>query len=409
MICAKSELCIFDQAAPQVVIENASFEDVFPMNSIKDGSADIEFYINGSTTEYLDLNDTLLYISIKIVDGEKKALLDAADVVPSNYMIHALFKDVILTLNTTKIEGGNGTYAQKAIIETVLNYDTDNKNTILTTLGYHSSDADRKKSIEKSKILSLCSSLQLDFMDQPKYLIPGLNVHLRLKRNDNRFCLETADNKLKPQYVILDTKLMVRRVRVEASVAVGHELGLKKRNAIYPIKTKEIVAFALSKDSSSFYKEQIFGDRQLPNFILVTFQSLAAFDGDYGEKGWIFNHFDVSNISLSRNTDYRETFIQNFETGDYAASYTQSIIRNMGYLDKNMNCGITFTDFKDKYPFFTFVLSPDFDIYQSQLPRQGNLRLDIKFHKPLPKGAYVIIYGLFESELQITSNRTVLK
>ena len=155
MICAKSELCIFDQASPQVVIENASFEDVFPMNSIKDSSADIEFYINGSTTEYLDLNDTLLYISIKIVDGEKKDLLDAADVVPSNYMLHALFKDVILTLNTTKIEGGNGTYAQKAIIETVLNYDTDNKNTILTTLGYHSSDANRKKSIEKSKILSL--------------------------------------------------------------------------------------------------------------------------------------------------------------------------------------------------------------------------------------------------------------
>lgn len=408
MICGKSELCIFDRPSPQVVIDNASFEDVFPMNSIKDSKSDIEFFINGSSSEYLDLNDTLFYISIKFTDGEKKDLVEAADVKPSNYLFHSLFKDVILALNTTRIEGGNGTYAQKAIIETVLNYDTDNKNTCLTSLGYYSLEKDRKSSIAKSKTVSLCSSLQLDFLDQPKYLIPGVNVHIRIKRNEFKFCIETADNKLLPKYEILDAKLMVRRVRVDSTVTMGHEIGLKKQNAVYPIRKKETVAFALPKDSSSFYKEQIFGDRRLPNFILVTFQSLAALDGDYAQKGWSFEHFDVNFLSLSRNTDFRETYIQNFEKDDYTTSYTQSIIRNMGYLDKNINCGITLSDFKNMYPFFTFVLAPDFDLSQCQLPKQGNLRLDIKFAKPLPSGIYVIIYGVFESEIQITSNRTII-
>ena len=60
------------------------------------------------------------------------------------------------------------------------------------------------------------------------------------------------------------------------------------------------------------------------------------------------------------------------------------------------------------YRFFTFVLAPDFDINQSQLPAQGNLKLDIKFSKALDSSAKVIIYGVFESEIQISANRNVL-
>ena len=66
MSCAKTELCIFDSAAPQVVIDSAVFEEIFPINSVTDGS-DVEFSITGSDTEYLDLNDTLLYVQVKVV------------------------------------------------------------------------------------------------------------------------------------------------------------------------------------------------------------------------------------------------------------------------------------------------------------------------------------------------------
>ena len=85
----------------------------------------------------------------------------------------------------------------------------------------------------------------------------------------------------------------------------------------------------------------------------------------------------------------------------------QRIVRNLGYLDKNLNCGITLEDFKSKYPFFTFVLAPDFDLNQSQLPQNGNLRLDIKFAKAITEPVHVIIYGVFENEAQITANITV--
>ena len=56
MTCAKTELCIFDSALPQVVVESANFEEVFPLNSVEGANhRDIIFNIIGSTNEYLDL------------------------------------------------------------------------------------------------------------------------------------------------------------------------------------------------------------------------------------------------------------------------------------------------------------------------------------------------------------------
>ena len=405
MICGKTELCIFDRPTPQGVIEYGSFEDVFPMNSISESRNDVEFFINGSQTDYLDLNDTLLYVQVRVVDKFGKDLSEKSDVVPSNYVFHTLFKGVVLSFNNQKIEGGNETYIQKAMIETVLNYNGDSKNICLTAIGYGEKD-DRQKSIKLSKSLSLCGSLQLDFMDQPKYLIPGVNVHIRLKRAANRMGLESFTEE--PKFVLLDAKLMVRRVKVESSVLVGHQIGLTKQNAVYPIRTKEIVVYAISKDSTTFYKEQIFGDRRLPNFLLVTFQSRDRYNGHFKISSSNFDHFNVRSITLSKNSDYRESYVQDFETDNYSASYMQSVVRNMGYLNKNMNCGITLEEFKNEYPFFTFVLAPDFDINQSQLPQHGNMRLDVKFGTALTTPAYVIIYGVFENEIQITSDRAIL-
>ena len=107
MICGKTELCIFDRPSPQGVIEYGIFEDVFPMNSISESSSDVEFRINASHTEYLDLNDTLVYVKVKVVDANGKDLKADSDVTPSNLMFHTLFKDVVLALNYQKVEGGN--------------------------------------------------------------------------------------------------------------------------------------------------------------------------------------------------------------------------------------------------------------------------------------------------------------
>ena len=405
MSCAKTELCIFDTVLPQVVIDSANFEEIYTFNAL-DGFSDIKFLIIGSNTEYLDLNDTLLSVTVKVLGEDKNDLEKDADVTPSNYFLHTLFKDVCLTMNNEIIEGGNDKYAHKALIETIINYGKDTKDVYMDSIGYSEDEAERKKWIANSNSFNMCGSLQVDFFDQPKYLIPGVSVNLKLKRNDSKFCLISP--KLKPVLKITDAKLYVRRVKVEQAVLMGHEIGLNKQNAHYPIRKSQVETYGISKGSQHFYKDQIFGSERLPKFVLITFQEGSQKEGHYSSDAAVFKHLNVNSISLSRNSDFRESYTQNFEQNQYMSSYVMSVIRNMGHLDKNINCGISYTDFKDKYPFFTFVLAPDFDVFSTQIPKQGNLKLDIKFDTALTSPGLIHIYGVFDSEIQINKNRTVI-
>lgn len=398
----KSELSIFDKPDPQIVVQNATFEEIFPTNTLSGEAADIEFKINASNIDYLDLNDTLLYVSVKVVQENGSPLVDKADVCPNDYFFHSLFKDVILKFNSMLVEGGNNTYAQKAIITNVLNYSKDTETMTLDTVGCNVLETHRKVWIARSKTFEMCGPLMLDFFNQPKYLIPGISVHIRCQRNPSSYCIKGVGKVL-----INDAKLFVRRVKVTSSVLMGHNIGLQKLNAIYPIRQTRLNAYSVAKGSLSYFKDQIFDDRQLPKFVLVTFQPTKSYNGDKEEFSSKFEHSNVNSITLARNTDYRECYNVDFENDRYVTGFVQSIIRNMGLLNKNMNIGINMKYFKDRYPFFTFVLAPDFDVNQTQMPKQGNLRLDIRFSKPLAEATTVLIYGIFDSQIEISSSRAI--
>ena len=179
-------------------------------------------------------------------------------------------------------------------------------------------------------------------------------------------------------------------------------MGLEKQNAIYPIRKSKVVTYSIGKGSVYEYKDNLFSDERLPKFVLITFMETSQINGDYSKYCSAFAHKNVKSITLTRNMNYRETYTMDFEKNDYTEAYVQSIIRNLGFLNTNHNNGITLKDFHERYPFFTFVLSPDFFIGQTQLPKTGNLKLDIRFSKALDVPITLIAYGLFDSEIQIS-------
>lgn len=409
MAFAKSELCIFDKASPQVVVANAAFEEIYPVDSVStDDNIDIQFNIMASDNEYVDLNDTLLYVKV-IVKKDASTVLAATDTVtPANYFFLTLFQEASLTLNSVKIEGNTSLYSIKALIETALNYSTDTKTTHLKAIGYDATPANRQAWVKESKAFTMCGPLYFDFFDQPKYLLPGVKAMIRLKRSDNVFCLTTAVANLKPILKITEARLYVRRVKVDPSVLMGHRLGLETQNASYPIQRTELVFYTIPKGSTSFYKDALFGDMRLPKFVLVTFQTTTQQTGSYTTNSETFSNSSVNYISLGRNADFVETYKQDFDNNDYVCTYMQSIVRNMGLLNKNINNGISMDLFKSTYPFFTFVLAPDYDVEQAQLPAQGNLRLEVRFAKALEESTVMYIYGVFDAEVEITKNGTVI-
>ena len=242
----KSELKIFDDLPPQVVVESGYFEDIHTRNSLDEGNAVVEFYIPASNVDYLDLNDSLLSLRVKVVkrDGSSFAATDTNLPTPMNFLMYGLFTDVIVDLNDVTIEGGSSGYPYKAAIESLLNFNSEAYNTQFYSLGYDLRKESRSSWIKQSSVVELVGSLRLDFFSQPKYLIPGVNVRIRLQRSKDDFCLTRSDSKSNDgdwKIMLQQAILYVRRVKVHPAVTKAHSMGLQYKNAIYPyIRTKTV-------------------------------------------------------------------------------------------------------------------------------------------------------------------------
>ena len=416
MICAgKSELEIFGQSPKQSVVNSGFFVDFQPSAGLDPKTTSIEFDIKGSETDYLDLNDSILYIRFKVTNSDGTAIDDNSAVKPTNYMLNAMFTDVVLSLNGVVIEGGGQMYPYKATIESIFNFNEDAKRLQLLPAGFSDDENERGKWIEKSKLHELAGALRLDFFNQPKYLIPRVDVHLELKVNKSSFILikTDADPAVDPIIQLAQATLYARRVRVDPAVSLGHDIGLRNKNACYAFSRGEVRSATIAAKSHFFTKDNVFGHTVIPKFVVVGMVKSSAYTGDYKEAPFNFEHFNLGSIGLYRDGQaipFRDIYQTDFDKRLFTKTYVQSIISNTQHLNTNLNNGISMDDFKNNgYALFTFNLAPDYDIHNRQSIADGNLRLDIKFRKMTAVAINVIIYGLFDDEIQITKDRAVIK
>lgn len=407
----KSELRIFDRELPQMVVESASFVDVHPSTSLGENANTIEFCINGSDQEYLDLNDTLLYLSLNVSAGDGKGLAATSIVAPANYFMNALFNDVTLQLNNTVIEGGNQLYAYKSTFESIFGFSNAAKKCQLRAMGFDDDVATRQEWIKDKKRVELMGALRLDFLNQPKYLIPGVDVRIKLQRSPDKFALINGVGN--PQIKLLAARLYVRRVRVNPAIALAHNKGLTTKNAVYSYNRGQMISYSIPQGSLSHFNDNLFSTRLLPKFVVVAFVKASAYAGsELQGDPFKFDHFNVNSIGLFRDGQslpYRELYEPNFKEGLYTRDYVKSIVHCTQHLNTNLTNGIDLDKFGGgHYTFFTFNLTPDFDYNQCQQGRDGNLRMEVKFAEPLSKAINVLIYATFDHELQITKDRDII-
>jgi len=407
MSSGKSELAIFDHAFPQIVCKHANYQEVYPKNAITSSNNNIQFRISGTGDEYLDLNDTLLYVKLSVIKGDGKDLETTFTPTPENFFFYTLFHDITLRMNNVIVEGGSkDTYIWSSLIENYLNYSTDTKNTHLRMVGYDVNEETRKGWIAKSKEFDMCGPIRLGMFNQPKYILPGIDVTLELSRTNPTFSLLSPS--MKPAMKMIDVRLYVRRVLISPSVQLGHQLGLKTQNAHYQHQKGIIHKMTIPAGSLDFYQDCVFGNYRLPNLLVVGLVKSATFTGNYQNR-IRFDHVNITSLTISRGMDYTETYKQGFKQDDgVIASYVKSLIRNFEHLERNTNVGIDFNQFKDGLTLFTFNLCPDLNFTSPQLIREGNLHLQVTFADPLAESYNLIVYGKFDSEIQITKDHVVI-
>ena len=424
--CAKSELDLFNVPPTQTAIDSSQWVEHRPLTSLSD-SAPIEFVITGSGEEYVDLSETYLQVTARVLkhDGANLVTKNADGtngndiaVGPVNNWLHSLFSQVDVSLNGRLITSSTNTYPFRAYIETLLTYGAGAKESHLTgSLWYkdtagHMDDVTndnkgftkRRKWIKNSRSVTMIGRPHVDLCFQDRLMLNGVDMKMRFVRSKNAFNL-MGDARVEIQ----DMSLFVRKVKVHPSVQLGHIKALDKTTAKYPVKRVETKVFSIPKNNMSANQENLFLG-QLPNRVIIGLVENTAFSGVVNQTPFNFQHYDIDFLALYVDGMQipSKPLQPDFATENHMRSYA-SLFNGTGLMSRNQGNDISRDEYGKGYTLFAFDLTPDLsDAGHFQLVKHGNLRLELHFKNQLPKTVNAIVYAEFDNVIEIDKARNVL-
>ncbi|KAJ8299070.1 hypothetical protein KUTeg_023130 [Tegillarca granosa] len=121
-------------------LENKGFQtkewmEYRPVNQLTEGAA-IEFSIPSSSSSYVDLKNSRLYLKLKITQSDNTPIGES-----DNVALHSIFSQVDLQQQQQAVSSLGTVYPHKAILDVITNTsDTTQKRTLTSQL-FHKDDA----------------------------------------------------------------------------------------------------------------------------------------------------------------------------------------------------------------------------------------------------------------------------
>ena len=430
--CTKSELDLFSVPPAQVSLEKGHWVDHLPVSSVSDGGP-ITFLCPG-TEDYVDLAKTILVVRAKVTKANGDDLGQDKKVGIVNNFLHSLFKQVDVFLKGKQVTQATGTYAYRAYLETLLNYGPAAKRSQLTAAMFYKDTSTKmdtadptlagdhanvnlglKKRYEFSKesgIIEMAGPIFCDVFMSERLLLSYVDLKILMNRNVDEFCLMASEADADYRVKLTKVYLKIRKVKVNPSISIAHELALKKGPAIYPVRRVECKSFIIPAGNPSLRKDNLYNGL-VPKTIIFGMVDSAAFNGAYKKNPFNFQNFTISFLAISVNGE--EVPFKPLQLSYTAATrrYIEAFLTlfsGTGKMFYDVGNDISRDEFVNGFNLYSADLSPDicgssdhFNVVQ-----RGNLSVDIKF-STAPAGAVSLVcYGEFENTIHIDSERNVI-
>ncbi|XP_065125444.2 uncharacterized protein F54H12.2-like [Paramisgurnus dabryanus] len=421
--CLKSELDLFTVPLTQMAIEKNTYIEIPPLSAISDSSP-LEFFIAGTGEDYVDLNNTLLFLRLKITNPDGTDIADGAPVGLSNYPSCSIFGQVDVSLGDRLISQSTSTYPYRGIIECLTNYGKDALETLFSAALFYKDTAGhmdvtdpaganrgltkRAAFTNASNVVELLSPVHSDIFFQEKLMLNGVDIKVRMTRGKDEFCLMRSDATAY-KLNILSASLFVKKVTVSPAVRLGHAQALLSTTAKYPIDRVCLKNFSLPAGSRVCNQENLFLGT-LPKSIVVAMVDNDAFVGAYDKNLFAFKNYDLEFLSIyADGVQIPSKPLQpEFGSGSAVREFYQLALASGRHL-KNQGLSIDREEFLHGYTLYAFNLTPDEECGQHiSLIKSGNIRLEARFRQPLPRTVNLILYATFDSVIEISNRRQVL-
>ena len=428
----KSETDLFSVPPTQTGIEHALWDVSYPVTSIEGGP--IEFQINGGGDDYIDLNNTYLLVEAKITKKNGEAIAAKTAVAPVNNWLHSLFQQVEISMGGKIISEANNLYAYKAYLENLLAYDAQTKRGQLANVMWYKDTAgkhddlkvhladgetlekdipnrgayDRAQRIDASNIIQMYGKLHHGLLSQERLLINATPIHIKLIPSSSAFNLmhgaaTDAETKLTA------AKLYVRKCHLNDSMRAAHNniMAVRHQKAKYVFRRTEIRPFVLSAGTNNKHIEKIF-QNHVPRRMFVFFIKNTATAGQSSENPYKMETFGLTQLRVRVDGKEMEWFKPDYEHKRFAREYA-SLFEGCGQYLNNWSNDITLNDYQNGFCLYGLDLTPDLssDEGHLQLKRSGTVDADVQFADNLGEAVTMLIYGEFDSVIEVDEHRNV--
>ena len=471
--CDKSEVDLFSVPPTQQSLERGRWIDYAPISSVQNPDSAITFLIAG-TDEYVDLSKTILTVTGNIMkkDGTTKLTGGSqSNVAPVNNFLHSLFRQVDVYLNGKQVTPAMGTYPYRSYIETLLNYDVSAKQSQFSsalyykdtatkmeesgtlewssqTVNYRSAGnswdlarnasvkvyapptgnagfAKRHKFITNGNQFVLSGPIFSDIFMTDRLLLNMMDLKVVLNRSTDSFSLMEIGNDsdpIEPKVHLTDVVLKIRKVKVDQSVSDGVEHMLKQTPALYPIRRVECKILTIPEQLPNIRQDNIFSGI-IPKSFVFGLVHVDAYNGTYGTNPYNFQHFGVTNVSLTANGQeipFKQLTLKypKDEAGkidpatddelDFDEAYN-TLFSGTGKIYSNAGLDITREDYPGGYALYAFDLTPDMcnSTEYFNTVQGGSLTLALTLKKAT-HAIGMVCYGDFENVIRIDSERNAI-
>ena len=253
--------------------------------------------------------------------------------------------------------------------------------------------------------------LHSDIFQQKKLIPNGVNIQISLHRSDPEFCLISADSTPNPGYSIVITRASLDVTFLELAPEAQTALSevLKSQDALFPVLKHSVKKFSAPKGLHSIELNSIF-ENSVPCQMLFGIVDGAASTGEYSSDPFFFekvglNHAQCtvdgedmlhSPMSLKYGKDETDSFFLDA----YKSLIGINGIPGMAPFSRE--------SFFNGCTLYRFTMESDpasGDIVP--LRRTGNVRLSLKFDRPLDSPKSIIVVGQFQNGFRLDYNRGI--
>ena len=425
--CGLSELMDMSMDVPvQRQVVDSTYVEHKPIGAVADAS-EIEFIIPNDGDAMIDLANTELITTFRVKKGNDVNLVAGDKVSVINSIGATMFNYIDCWLGNTLVTERTPNQAFRAIVETLTSHgqdaakgylqsnlffadtanEMDNTNPAPTAANAAVNEGLKRRFeyTKMSKRVVVRSRIHSDLFNTDRPLINMVPLRLKLKLNNDKYCLLSEKDNV-PYKIALEE--MVMRVRYEKLADDLYE-NIVNGPVSYPITRVKIKEDVITAGVKSFNLPN-FVSGELPQKIIVGIVTNEAVNGDYTKNPFNFQHFNLSQFTLSVNNSVHNGTPLDFDfANDQFESGYWSLFEATGKKFRDDGILIERDDYKGGYALYAFDISPTpGNIGEYKDPeRRGNIGISIKFSVAPTETLVLCSYLQFSGRIDINKAKQV--